>query len=64
MPVPILQTKLFTPQPRPNSVPRPHLINKLNTSRQGKFTLISAPAGFGKTTLISGWLQPDDEPVA
>lgn len=44
--------------------PPPHLINKLNTSRQGKFTLISAPAGFGKTTLISGWLQPDDEPVA
>lgn len=49
----LLQTKLYVPRVRPPCVPRPHLIQKLNQGLQtgGKLTLISAPAGFGKTTL-------------
>ncbi len=56
---PILTTKLFIPPPRPEFVPRPRLIERLNEApRFGrKLTLISAPAGFGKTTLVSSWLE-------
>jgi len=53
----LLQTKLYVPRVRPFLVPRPHLIKKLNQGLQGKLTLISAPAGFGKTTLVSEWLS-------
>lgn len=59
---PILATKLYTPRPRSTLVPRPHLIKRLNEAlhqNQGferKLTLVSAPAGFGKTTLISEWI--------
>jgi LuxR family transcriptional regulator, maltose regulon positive regulatory protein len=51
----LLKTKLFIPSPRPNLVPRPRLIDLLNQGLQlgHKLTLISAPAGFGKTTLIA-----------
>ncbi|MCX6068073.1 MAG: LuxR C-terminal-related transcriptional regulator [Chloroflexi bacterium] len=53
----ILATKLYIPPPRPKIVSRPHLIEKLNAglSAGRKLTLISAPAGFGKTTLLSEW---------
>ncbi len=37
-------------------MPRPRLIERLNVGLHGKLTLISAPAGFGKTTLLSEWL--------
>ena len=59
---PILTTKLYTPLPRPNAVPRHRLIEKLNeglfqNQKFGrKLTLVSAPAGFGKTTLVSEWV--------
>jgi LuxR family maltose regulon positive regulatory protein len=48
---------------RPNLVPRPRLIEKLNQGLQTghKLTLISAPAGFGKTTLVTEWLYQKDE---
>ena len=54
----LLQTKLYAPRLRPFLVPRPHLINRLNQGLQGghKLTFISAPAGFGKTTLVSEWV--------
>ncbi len=54
----LLQTKLYLPPLRPNLVPRPHLIERLDQSLQPghRLTLISAPAGFGKTTLIAEWL--------
>ena len=58
MDVPFLATKLYVPPPRPGMVPRPRLINRLTDGlvRGGKLTLISAPAGFGKTTLVSEWI--------
>ncbi|MFL7790959.1 MAG: LuxR C-terminal-related transcriptional regulator [Anaerolineae bacterium] len=59
MPTPILATKLYIPPPRPNVVPRPRLIERLNHGLLSgrKLTLISAPAGFGKTTLVSEWIH-------
>jgi LuxR family maltose regulon positive regulatory protein len=54
----LLTTKLYIPPPRPNLVPRPHLVERLDEGlRLGrKLTLVSAPAGFGKTTLVTDWL--------
>ncbi len=54
---PILAAKLYIPPPRPKIVRRPRLIEKLNDGLHRKLTLISALAGFGKTTLISEWVQ-------
>ena len=53
----LLSTKLYIPTPRSNLVPRPRLIERLNACVQNKLTLISAPAGFGKTTLLSHWIE-------
>ena len=67
---PILATKLYIPPPRPDTVPRPRLFEKMNEGLrqdQGfgrKLTLISAPAGFGKTTLVSDWLAAGERPAA
>ncbi|NIV36391.1 MAG: AAA family ATPase, partial [Anaerolineae bacterium] len=61
---PILQTKLFVPPTRPERVPRTALIARLNEGLSGKLTLISAPAGFGKTTLMADWLQQLERPSA
>ncbi|MCP4937371.1 MAG: helix-turn-helix transcriptional regulator, partial [bacterium] len=52
------------PRLRPFLIPRPHLIKKLNAGLDGKLTLISAPAGFGKTTLASAWVQQIKHPIA
>jgi LuxR family maltose regulon positive regulatory protein len=58
MSTPILATKLYIPRPRPNVVHRPRLIERLNEGHPAgrKLTLISAPAGYGKTTLLSEWI--------
>jgi LuxR family maltose regulon positive regulatory protein len=66
MPTPILATKLYLPLPRPKAVLRPRLIERLNAgiSSGCKLTLISAPAGFGKTTLVSEWVAGQLHPVA
>ena len=55
---PILATKLYIPRPRPKVVQRPRLIERLNEGHPAgrKLTLISAPAGYGKTTLLSEWI--------
>ena len=53
----LLSTKFFIPPTRPELVPRPRLIERLNEGLHRKLTLISAPAGFGKTTLITEWLD-------
>jgi LuxR family transcriptional regulator, maltose regulon positive regulatory protein len=60
----LLATKLYLPPPRPNSVPRPRLTERLNEGLQHSLTLVSAPAGFGKTTLLSQWLAGGVRPVA
>ena len=52
----LLPTKLFIPPQRQSLLPRPRLIDRLNQRRLGKLTLIAAPAGFGKTTLVTEWL--------
>ena len=66
MSAPILTTKLYHPPPRPKVVPRPRLNERLNEGllASRKLTLISAPAGFGKTTLISEWVAGCGQPVA
>ena len=62
MTTPILVTKLFIPATRPELVPRPRLIARLNSGLHRKLTLVSAPAGFGKTTLVTDWLQAAAKP--
>jgi LuxR family transcriptional regulator, maltose regulon positive regulatory protein len=70
MDAPLLATKLYMPPLRPKAVPRPSLIFRLNEGLlqdKGfgrKLTLISAPAGFGKTTLVSQWVVSCGLPVA
>ena len=64
MPTPILATKLYIPPPRPKIVLRPRLIERLNEGLNRKLTLISAPAGFGKTTLVSEWVAGCERPSA
>jgi LuxR family transcriptional regulator, maltose regulon positive regulatory protein len=63
MAAPILATKLYIPPPQPNIVLRPRLIERMNEglSTGSKLSLISAPAGFGKTTLVSEWVHQKDE---
>jgi LuxR family maltose regulon positive regulatory protein len=63
---PILATKLFIPPPRPKIVLRPRLIERLNEGLPSgrKMTLISAPVGYGKTTLVSEWVAGCERPVA
>ncbi len=60
----LLTTKLYIPRTRPDLVPRPRLIERLNEGLHRKLTLICAPAGFGKTTLISEWVAGCKRPVA
>jgi LuxR family transcriptional regulator, maltose regulon positive regulatory protein len=63
---PILATKLFITPPRSSIVLRPRLSERLNEglSTKRRLTLISAPAGFGKTTLVSEWIARCGRPVA
>lgn len=60
----ILVTKLFVPPPLPKAVLRPRLIERLNEGLYRKLILISAPAGFGKTTVVSEWVAGCGRPVA
>ncbi len=55
-PSPLLATKLYIPPPRPHLVARPRLVERIQAGLAGKLTLIAAPAGFGKTTLVSEWI--------
>jgi LuxR family maltose regulon positive regulatory protein len=59
-----LQTKLYIPPPRSDLVPRPRLSERLEAGTRGKLTLISAPAGYGKSTLVSEWITRSKVPTA
>ena len=61
---PLLAMKLQIPRPRAQLVPRPHLIERLQRASTASLIFISAPAGFGKTTLLTQWLAHSDTPVA
>jgi LuxR family transcriptional regulator, maltose regulon positive regulatory protein len=60
----LLATKLHVPRPHPGFVPRPRLLARLAAGTACELTLVSAPAGFGKTTLLAHWARGFDAPVA
>src|SRR5829696_1495970 len=64
MSTPILATKLYVPPPQPRVVLRPRLTERLDEGVHHRLTLVSAPAGFGKTTLLGGWLAGCERPSA
>ncbi len=61
---PLLLTKLHVPRPRLHLVPRAHLVERLQQGLARPLTLVSAPAGFGKTTLLAQWFIESSLPVA
>lgn len=60
----LLKTKLFVPPLRPKYVYRPRLIERINNGLDKRLILISAPAGYGKTTLVSNWLHESEVTAA
>jgi LuxR family maltose regulon positive regulatory protein len=60
----LLATKLYIPALRPNRVPRPRLTARMEVGTAGPLTLLSAPAGFGKSTLLSEWAHHGGRQVA
>ena len=60
---PLIQTKFGIPSSRPVLVSRKQLIQRLNAGLDGKITVISAPAGYGKTTAAAEWLRTIERPV-
>lgn len=60
----LLRTKFAIPSSWPNLVPRPRLLSELEAGRSARVILLSAPVGFGKTTLLSNWIQTSDFPAA
>ena len=59
----LLATKLFIPPVRPGLVSRTRLLQKLNETLSRSLALISAPAGFGKTTLLAQWIHSAQPPI-
>ncbi len=64
MPTSILATKLYIPRSLPKVIFRQRLIERLNDGLHRQATLVSAPAGFGKTTLVSAWVAGCQRSVA
>jgi LuxR family maltose regulon positive regulatory protein len=64
MPTAFLTTKFFIPPAHARRVTRPRLIERLGESLRRKLTLVSAPAGFGKTVLLGDWSRRVESPVA
>ena len=60
----LLFTKLHRPRIDRNFVGRPHLLEQLDQRCQRPLTLISAPAGYGKTSLVISWMEASDSPNA
>ena len=63
-PLRLLRTKLFVPQAHPELVPRPRLLDLLDGCLRCRLILVSAAAGFGKTTLLSTWIVQRDVAAA
>jgi LuxR family maltose regulon positive regulatory protein len=61
---PLLKTKLYIPTAPASRVTRPHLIERLDELKKKALTIVSAPAGFGKTTLLAEWIDQTSLPVA
>ena len=59
----LLSTKLHIPRSRRELVHRPRLIERLDAGFRGKLTLVSAPAGYGKTTLVTDWIAHSQVPA-
>ena len=62
MPSPLVRTKLYVPRARHTVVPRARLVGRLSTSGQPRLTVVSGPAGFGKTTLLATWAGNRESP--
>jgi LuxR family maltose regulon positive regulatory protein len=60
----LLTTKLHIARARPGLIPRPRLLDRLNSGFQRKLTIVSAPAGFGKTSLLGEWAHTSKQNVA
>ena len=60
----LIKTKFYIPPVRQDIVPRARLIDQLNSGLHRKLSLVSAPAGFGKTTLVSSWIHQQERPAA
>ncbi len=61
---PLLRTKLQRPPIVGDHIHRTHLLDRLNQRRQRPLTLVTAPAGYGKSTLVSCWLEAGNIPSA
>ena len=59
----LVETKLHVPALRSGLVPRPELVARLVAGRERKLTLVCAPAGWGKSTLLGAWCASPDEPA-
>jgi LuxR family maltose regulon positive regulatory protein len=59
----VLRSKLRPPRARPDRIERPRLFARLDDGLAGPFTLVSAPAGYGKTTLLSQWIERQELPA-
>ncbi len=64
MSVPTFSTKLYVPPTRAELVPRRRLLERLDQGLSRKLTLVSAPAGYGKTTLLADWVERCGLPAA
>src|SRR6478672_5743832 len=66
MPSPLVRTKLYVPRARHTVVPRARLLDRLRAGAGGqpRLTVVSGPAGFGKTTLLATWAAAASRPVA
>jgi LuxR family maltose regulon positive regulatory protein len=64
MPTPLVRTKLYIPKVRRGLVSRPRLSDRLSRTSHPRLTLLSAPPGFGKTTLLAAWLDAAERAVA
>ncbi|MCC6297686.1 MAG: winged helix-turn-helix domain-containing protein [Anaerolineales bacterium] len=60
----LLRTKFLVPRPRPDFLPRPRLLDWLESNSDKRLTLLSAPAGYGKTTLLADFINASSRPFS